>query len=378
MKKLLMVLMLSICSTGVQAVEIRFGDFNRQGNAYAYVDGKEGYFDKSGNWVIPPTYDSASEFYEGLASVSINGIYGYVNTSGQMALVPFERASDFQEELAAVKDKYVGKWGYINHHGEFVIQTQFDEADSFSGGLALVKIGNKYGFIDKSGSWVIKPTFDSGHAFYDGLAIVRVKGKWGCVNQVGKFVIEPQFDRFGYFNEGLAVVESNDKSGYINKTGKFVIKPTFSSMPGEFKEGLATVKANDKWKFGSIDKTGKQVIPPQFDGQYYFEDGLAGVLFNGHYGFINKLGQFVIEAKFEDGAGGFSDGLASAKYNGKWGYINKTGQFVIEPKFEHASRFYNGLALVEVNGKSGYIDEKGAWAISPDKLEESVTKYLNK
>ena len=44
--------------------------------------------------------------------------------------------------------------------GKLVILAQFDEAHSFSQGLAAVKVGSKWGFIDKSGKFVIQPQFD--------------------------------------------------------------------------------------------------------------------------------------------------------------------------------------------------------------------------
>src|ERR1700704_1310768 len=37
-----------------------------------------------------------------------------------------------------------------------VIKPQFDEADSFSEGLAAVRVGAKFGYIDKQGTIVIK------------------------------------------------------------------------------------------------------------------------------------------------------------------------------------------------------------------------------
>ena len=64
--------------------------------------------------------------------------------------------------------------------GTVVINPQFDEAGSFSEGLAVVRIGDyemgKYGFIDKTGSVVINPQFDEAGSFSDGLAAVRIGG----------------------------------------------------------------------------------------------------------------------------------------------------------------------------------------------------------
>ena len=49
----------------------------------------------------------------------------------------FDQADSFREGLARVK---IGqKWGYIDKQGKLVVQPQLDEADSFSDGLALVR-----------------------------------------------------------------------------------------------------------------------------------------------------------------------------------------------------------------------------------------------
>jgi hypothetical protein len=59
------------------------------------------------------------------------------------------------------------KWGFINTSGNFVIPAQFDDANSFSEGLAAVKVGDKWGYIDKTGQLKIKPQFDNALYFYN-------------------------------------------------------------------------------------------------------------------------------------------------------------------------------------------------------------------
>jgi hypothetical protein len=48
--------------------------------------------------------------------------------------------------------------GYIDKSGSLIIQPQFDYAQDFNNGLALVKIKNKIGYIDSSGNFVWEPT----------------------------------------------------------------------------------------------------------------------------------------------------------------------------------------------------------------------------
>ncbi len=196
-----------------------------------------------------------------------------------------------------------------------VINPQFEATNSFSDGLAEVRIGDvtsgKWGYIDKTGKVVINPQFSGGDfglfdagklisfgSFREGLAAVRIgdekSGKWGFIGKDGRFVINPQFDEVFPFNEGLAVVRVGDNGtsrfGYIDGTGKYVINPQFDWTYG-FDSGLALVRIGDDktGKFGYIDKTGKFVVNPQFDATEGFtKDGLAVVKIAGKYGYITR------------------------------------------------------------------------------------------
>jgi hypothetical protein len=172
-----------------------------------------------------------------------------------------------------------GEWGYIDESGKYAIQPQFEFAQPFSEGLALVRVGGKWGYINEKGLFVITPQFDDltpedRMTFHEGLAGVRATvarndGTYksgtaiGFIDKSGRFAIKPQFDEVSPFSEGLARVKINckDKSfiqncgtGYINKAGLMVIKITSPDWvtcdgtsygtTGRFKEGLAMVRTN--------------------------------------------------------------------------------------------------------------------------------------
>ena len=115
-----------------------------------------------------------------------NGKCGYINKEGKFVINPkFNYAWSFSEGLARVRigDEETGKYGYINKEGQFVIKPQFYYAGYFSEGLAEVSIdGEKYGYINKEGQFVIKPQFDYAGSFSEGLAKVRVGEKWGYLH----------------------------------------------------------------------------------------------------------------------------------------------------------------------------------------------------
>ncbi|WP_348636644.1 WG repeat-containing protein, partial [Campylobacter lari] len=90
---------------------------------------------------------------------------------------------------------------------------------------------------------------------------------------------------------------------------------------------------------------------------YHLNDDLYGLCCTKtKCGLIDKQGNLVIEAKYDD-IYDFSEGLARVELNGKWGFIDKQGNLVIEAKYDDIYDFSEGLARVELNGKWGFIDK---------------------
>ncbi|WP_341525777.1 WG repeat-containing protein [Nostoc sp. UHCC 0302] len=331
------------------------------------IGDKYGYIDRSG-LVIQPQFDYASKFSKGLATVEIDGKWGYIDQSGRIVIQPqFDQTSRFSEGLSKVKIN--SKWGYIDQSGRIVIQPQFDQTSEFSEGLASLKINGKWGYIGKSGRIVIQPQFESEldyiGDFSEGLATVEINGKYGYIDKSGRIVIQPQFDNASKFSKGLATVEIDGKYGYIDKTGRIVIQPQFDEIYG-FSEGLAAVGIGYKW--GYINKTGRLVIQPQFDfiSLRGFSEGLSMVKIDGKWGYIDKAGRIVIQPQFNFSLGedafyhtGFSEGLATFEIDYKWGYIDKSGSIVIQPQFDQVEDFLEGIAKVEIGKQQRYIDKTG-------------------
>ena len=101
--------------------------------------------------------------------------------------------------------------------GKVVIPLKYDEARSFSEGLAKVKLNGKCGYVDKSGNEVVPLKYDYAGIFNEGLAAVKLNGKSGFVDKSGKVVVPLKYDGAGFFSEGLAVVSLNGKWGFISR-----------------------------------------------------------------------------------------------------------------------------------------------------------------
>ena len=102
-------------------------------NGYDYVDST------SKKIVSKYTYDQAFPFSEGLARVSRNGYWGFINKNGEEVIRPrYIHAKDFSEGLASVslakieteEDGYVRykdeKYGMINSNGKTIIDFNYE------------------------------------------------------------------------------------------------------------------------------------------------------------------------------------------------------------------------------------------------------------
>ena len=134
----------------------------------------------------------------------VNGRWGFVNKSGETVINPqFDRAEGFAEGLAPVR---MGRWGYVDASGKIAINPQFDKADVFSDGLAAVKLGGgagpvypydprpfspfggggRYGYINPEGKYVINPQFEDAGTFAGGLAAVKLGAIGASLTRPGK------------------------------------------------------------------------------------------------------------------------------------------------------------------------------------------------
>ena len=276
-------------------------------------------------------------------------------------VIPFkyDDVETFSEGLAIVKLK--NEYGFVDKSGKLVVPLKYGTADSFSKGLAVVKLNGKYGYINKNGKEVIPIKYDDVWKFSEGLAGVRLNDKCGFIDKSGKEVVPLKYDYVSGFSEGLAGVLLNVKCGFIDKSGKEVV-PLKYDYVNDFSEGLATVKLNGKCGF--IDKSGKVVVPLKYDAAVDFTEGLAMVQLNRKYGFIDKSGKEVVPLKYDD-VWKFSEGLVRVELNGKWGFVDKSGKEVVPPKYYNAFNFCEGLVRVELNGKWGFVDKSGKEVVPP-------------
>ena len=103
-------------------------------------------------------------------------------------------AFSFGQELALVRED--GLFGYINKSGEYVIQPQFSKAKSFSEGYAAVEKNKAWGFIDTKGAWAIEPTYDKVKYFNSGYVLVLKDDEWRYIDSAEKELEVPATEKY--------------------------------------------------------------------------------------------------------------------------------------------------------------------------------------
>jgi hypothetical protein len=307
----------------------------------------------------------------------------YVNRLGKIALqVKGEDSDDFSEGLAAVSVN--DKWGFIDPRGKWVIPPRFDRVDGFSDGLVAVSTSDKWGYADRAGNIVIRPQFTGAGRFHEGVAVVSLGETFdfynlpghpqkGIIDRNGKWIVQPVYESINGFSEGLARVWG-PKNGLIDRRGRLVLDLSAFRCSGPFSEGLIMVEKDERC--GYIDVHGKWVIRPQFGWGEEFSEGMAVVtpyqptppdtaaddvaeMPPSLRGYIDRSGKVVIRPQFAE-AGRFRNGLAAVRpvktegcygKGDRWGYSDTTGKMVIPLIHNEAWQFDRGLAWAHRGGK---------------------------
>ncbi|MBR0113363.1 MAG: WG repeat-containing protein [Clostridia bacterium] len=175
-------------------------------------------------------------------------------------------------------------------------------------------------------------------------------------------------------------VTEPEKTAYWSSTGNHLAWYDELGYAGEvvknevsLENGLYPVQTapEDGKKFGFINENLSLEIALLYDGALDFSEGLAPVMRNGKWGYINENGVTAVDFRYEpageSGAFPFADGLAPVKKNGMCGIINRKGKAVVAFEFD--------MILPGSGGK--FIAKKGsAWGlitVNKDILDAETT-----
>ncbi len=342
----------------------------------AVNDGKWGFIDKSGSFIIEPQFDEVETylaFNDDLAAVCIGGKWGYINKNGQMVIKPqFTKAGSFFEGRAfvEVENSKVSK-GYIDKTGRLINDKLYTYTDYFfSCGLAWVRddYDSPYKCIDVSGKVVftLPDTIYSAYNFKNNLAGVSLKPEGNMFN--------PKLYYFVDCNGRQATKKYYYANDFYDERAQVT---TYRELATDWSGDITGIS---KEKFAIIDTSDHVVIPSgRFNTISEFSEGLAMASTGSRKMLIDKNGKVcaTLPSEIATMREPFSEGLASMIWDNDLsdnheGYIDRDGHVVIGPYLKDTGQFHNGLAHVvfasyDLEDIWGYIDPKGniVWSNKP-------------
>lgn len=223
-------------------------------DGYAGINGGESaYFIDENGKKVSQDYDEVGYFSQGLAPVSQDGLWGYIDEGFEM-IIPYayEEANAFNDGFAIVGED--GKKFLIDTFGE-ICSPKVDEIMEMQDGIATVKKSGLYGFIDgKSTDYLIEPQYLDVYAFSENVAAVSYnKGIWYYVDKDNNPISTNTFDEAFRFVDGFAVVNVGLDYTVIDKTGNIVIEESWRGV-GNYGNSLLPVKIEDKWGYIELVK----------------------------------------------------------------------------------------------------------------------------
>lgn len=374
------------------------------GLARVTMNGKVGFIDHTGNFVIEPVFDAAWWFMAGLGRTSAqrDGISGVIDKTGawvfQTNYQEIRPASSVRHGDSTVFGwhfKNAEKWGLLDLDGHVVLDAEFDQMiqhcddgrlaaqknkeslyfkadgrpqqpgdgrliDSACGSTPpyILRIGDKVGLVDAELRPVTPVQFEAIVWAGRDARNVKLDGKWGRVGLDGHWMLEPKFSYLSTEND-VFVAAIDSKRGFMRSDGSWLIEPKFDAARRRRDADTAFVTVDGAT--GLLRFTDQSwVIPPRAGAMCDINNAILSQR-DGKRTILSRSGETWIDIDADRIGLGLDFGLLPFLRNDKWGLIDTAGQVTIEPQFDESVSFtpyLRGVAWAKRDGNWCAIDRR--------------------
>jgi WG containing repeat len=276
----------------------------------------------------------------------------------------YSLVENFREGLSRIRKDQV--YGFLNYCGEEVIPAQYEFADAFNSGKALVKKVDWY-FLDPSGeeSDALENIADA-KGVKNGVSLAKTSlGKFAFINNDyarTKQFTSAQFDAIDqFYGKQIFRVRNLKKYGLITLEGNVKLPIIYDAIESANSTGLYRIKNEEKW--GLMDSLGNVKVMPIYTSISDFDKfGIATAIDESGIHLLN--GKTMVTTKgYASISNVNSMGLATVRDNTTklFGLINDKLEVVVKPTFTSLGEF-NKLSMAKacLTPKAcGYINPKG-------------------
>lgn len=175
-------------------------------------DGSFGYVNKQFRFILED-YIQATQFFNGIAAVQTQEGWKLINNLGeQLGKNNYEDIKFDDNRICSLAQRVFaktdGRYIMLDMEGKQVGNNSFDDVKPFNTGkYAAAKQDGEWGFVNTDNQWIIEPQYEDANSFGENLGAVSIDGKWGFVSHINKIAIEPQFEGVKHLNSGVAPVK---------------------------------------------------------------------------------------------------------------------------------------------------------------------------
>ncbi|MDB5599895.1 MAG: hypothetical protein JWN71_1939 [Xanthobacteraceae bacterium] len=319
------------------------------------------------------------------------GLCRYVDRQTRQEIIParYEEAMPFSEGLAAVSID--GRYGYIDARGEIVIAPKFDLAGEFYQGLAEILVGDKTGVIDRKGDIVVPPIFQRAIPLTKDV-ILASEGQWqpeknrlrqelrrnspdssskfGLYHVAGHWIRRPDLNRITPFDhQGRGLIWASESGqalgvlGLLASTGQWIVEPQYYvARPLADERAIVIKRVGDTLLYGAVDPSGQLVVPLQALQLLSWSNGWGWARENialGKYALLDKQGA-VIGGRYFDFIEPPKGDVAAVVLDGRHMGLDRAGNIVPHPDNGRVlSSCPSGIRLIATEGKFQVVNADG-------------------
>ena len=260
----------------------------------------------------------------------------YKNVSCTSSRGQFLASTDFGAPVALIDSK-----------GKRVVDLsryQQVDANKISEGLLPVLRHGRVGYVNLQGREVVPTMYDmikEGQSWArpvsEGRIVAKLNGNYGVINTGNQTVVSFSSTISGIddYKGGVARVRKNKAISWLDKSGN----PTSDPSRRDYSDGTLQAQNNQSLmpvrpelfttlqphqqdgRWGFVDENNVTMITYSFDDVRPFSEGMAGVLVDSQWGFVNLGGELVVPFRFENSGVQVND-----NYKGVASFIFKDGK----------------------------------------------------
>ncbi|MFN3997906.1 WG repeat-containing protein [Algoriphagus sp.] len=199
-----------------------------------FRDKSVGLLGKKG-WQVQPTIGPTwiNPGTEGLFPAGKDGKTGFVNSSGKWIIDPlFSEASNFYESVSFYRNS--SKWGLIGTNGNIISDSRWDEIKNFSSGIAIAKESGRFFLLDKTGKALNQEGFDQVCRLKEGFFLVEKEGKRGLLDNSGNEIFSVEFENIQVEKPDFFIVTKNKLTGVLNEKGDVILPINYQEIVADW------------------------------------------------------------------------------------------------------------------------------------------------